>query len=106
MNPVSLMTSRISVNGTRGNEFQRLEPSPHFTFRFAGRREAARASVAASNAKDWRRVIVRKYTRTSPAGCGIAMEYAIVKDLWAVSPNTFRRERPVPGGGVPPSLPI
>ena len=36
MKPVSCITSRISVNRVPGYEFQRLEPSAHLTFLFAG----------------------------------------------------------------------
>src|SRR5689334_21844860 len=61
MKPVSFMTSRMSVNGTRGNEFHRFDPSPHFTFRFAGRRAAARASVTPIKASASRRVIGVSY---------------------------------------------
>src|ERR1035441_8211299 len=63
MKPVSFMTSRMSVNGTRGNEFHRLAPSAHRTFRLAGRRPAARASVVPRSASAVRRVIVNDVTR-------------------------------------------
>ena len=55
-NPVSFITSRMSVKGTGGNEFQRLAPSAHFTFLLAGSREAERASVAPKSASAERRV--------------------------------------------------
>src|ERR1019366_3654266 len=61
--PVSFMTSMMSVNGTRGNEFHRLAPSAHRTFLLAGRRPAARASVVAKSANAVRRVIVNDVTR-------------------------------------------
>src|ERR1017187_4807069 len=63
MKPVSFMTSRMSVNGTRGNEFHRLAPSAHRTFLLAGRRPAARASAVAKSANAVRRVIVNDVTR-------------------------------------------
>ena len=46
MKPVSRITSRISVNGTGGNEFQRFDPSAHLTFLFSresGRRAGQRS---------------------------------------------------------------
>src|SRR5258708_26972503 len=57
MTAVSVRTSRISVKGTRGKYFHRFEPRPHSAFRFAGRRAAARARVAARRASVWRRVM-------------------------------------------------
>src|ERR1035441_6026537 len=63
MKPVSFMTSRMSVNGTRGNEFHRLAPSAHRTFLLGGRRRAAGASVVAKSANAVRRVIVNDVTR-------------------------------------------
>src|SRR5665213_3478251 len=59
MKPVSFMTSRMSVNGTRGKKFQRLEPSPHLTFLLAGSAPAARVRVAASMPRAVRLVRVR-----------------------------------------------
>src|ERR1041385_7589541 len=35
MKPVSRMTSRMAVKGTRGKEFQRLVPTAHLTFLLA-----------------------------------------------------------------------
>src|ERR1035437_2551598 len=73
MKPVSFMTSRMSVNGTRGNEFHRLAPSAQRTFLLAGRRPAARASVVAKIANEVRRVIVNDVNPLRPAvarGCG------------------------------------
>src|SRR4051812_33752555 len=58
MKPVSRMMSRMSVNGTRGKEFHRLAPSAHLMFLLAGRRLAARVSVAASSASEVRRVML------------------------------------------------
>src|ERR1035437_6373571 len=66
MKPVSFMTSRMSVNATRGNEFHRLAPSAHRTFLLAGRRPAARASVVPKRASAVRRVIVTDVTRFAP----------------------------------------
>src|ERR1035437_7647657 len=63
MKPVSFITSRMSVNATRGNEFHRLAPSAHRTFLLAGRRVAARASVVPRSANAVRRVIVNDVTR-------------------------------------------
>src|SRR6476620_11712279 len=57
MKPVSRMISRISVKGTRGNEFQRLEPSAQRTFLLTGRRLAAWASEPARRVIAVRRVI-------------------------------------------------
>src|SRR5450759_34457 len=73
MKPVSFMTSRMSVKGTRGNEFHRLAPSAHRTFLLAGRRPAARASVVPKRASAVRRVIVTDVTRFArrlPGGGG------------------------------------
>src|SRR5438132_726023 len=58
MKPVSFMTSRMSVKGTRGKEFHRLAPRAQRTFLFAGSFVAARARVAASAASADRRVII------------------------------------------------
>src|SRR5260370_4757689 len=57
MNPVSRITSRRSVNGTRGNEFHRLAPNAQRTFLLAGSRAAAEASELARVARSARRVI-------------------------------------------------
>src|SRR5438067_10842783 len=66
MNPVSRITSRMSVKGTRGKEFHSLAPSAQRTFLLAGRRVAARASVAPRTASAVRRVIVNDVT---PLAC-------------------------------------
>src|ERR1035438_4889585 len=47
MNPVSRITSRMSVNFEPLKEFQRFDPNPHFTFLLAGSRSAARPRVPA-----------------------------------------------------------
>src|SRR6185369_4525317 len=61
MKPVSFMTSRMSVNGTRGNEFHRLEPSAHCTFLLAGRRSAARARSVEKARRQVRRVMTEQH---------------------------------------------
>src|SRR5439155_14271264 len=58
MKPVSRMISRISVKGTCGNEFQRLEPSAQRTFLLTGRRVAAWAIEPARRVIAVRRVIL------------------------------------------------
>src|SRR5229473_673457 len=58
MKPVSRMTSRISVNGTGGNEFHKFEPNAHRTFLLAGSRDAAMAREPARPASRVRRVII------------------------------------------------
>src|SRR5438128_6119273 len=62
MKPVSFMMSRMSVKGTRGNEFQRLAPRAQRTFLFTGRREAARDRALAITASAVRRFIVTDVT--------------------------------------------
>src|SRR5215467_7279674 len=57
MKPVSRITSKMSVNGTRGKEFQRLAPSAHLMFLLAGRRPAALAQLAARRERTVRRVM-------------------------------------------------
>src|SRR5580658_3511528 len=64
MKPVSFITSRMSVKGTRGKKFQRLVPRAHLTLRLAGRRPAVRAMVAASRVTAVRRVMI-----ASPSNC-------------------------------------
>ena len=51
MNPVSCITSRMSVNFDPWKEFQRFDPNPHFTFLLAGSRSAARPRVPANAPK-------------------------------------------------------
>ena len=68
MNPVSRITSRISVNFEPGKKFHRLDPSPHFTLRLAGNRAAARPSTAAINPSIVLRVISLYYSRPEWAG--------------------------------------
>src|SRR5271157_314457 len=61
MNPVSCITSRMSVNFDPLKEFQRFDPNPHFTFLLAGSRSAARPRVPAKTprlANTSRRVIM------------------------------------------------
>lgn len=57
MKPVSRMTSKMSVKGTGGNEFHRLEPSAHLTFLLAGNRAAVLAIDADKAAIAVRRVM-------------------------------------------------
>src|ERR1022692_4748990 len=65
MKPVSRMTSRMSVKGTRGKEFHRLLPSAHLTFLFAGKRAAADTSVALRAARKERRFMDPSYVKTN-----------------------------------------
>src|SRR3984957_20452664 len=51
INPVSCITSRMSVKCEPGKEFHKLEPSAHLTFRFAGSTCAVRANIPASPSK-------------------------------------------------------
>src|ERR1035437_3493693 len=90
MKPVSFMTSRMSVNATRGNEFHRLAPSAHRTFLLAGRRPAARASVVPKRASAVRRVIVTDVTRFAPrlpGVVGVVGRRAAVR-VWCSSEET------------------
>src|ERR1035437_5541837 len=74
INPVSFITSRMSVKGTWGKKFHRLDPSPHFTFRLTGMRLAARPNPAASKAMAARRVI---RVRSSKIGSHLTMGFGI-----------------------------
>src|SRR4051794_6115801 len=77
MKPVSFMTSSMSVNGTRGNEFHRLAPSAQRTFLFAGKRPAERVSVVARSANAVRRVIVNDVTRFASKLPGVRIREAV-----------------------------
>src|ERR1019366_7980019 len=105
MKPVSFMTSRISVNATRGNEFHRLAPSAHRTFLLAGRRPAARASVVPKRASAVRRVIVTDVTRFAPRLPGVVgmVGRRGGPAWWAGGPPSefgVRPRRPLPAQGV------
>src|SRR4051812_35889060 len=85
MKPVSFITSRMSVKGVPGKEFQRLEPSPHLTFLLAGSRLAARPSVAASPPSAAPARIVRLFMRLmdpdSVAPCLLLCMEEMLSDL-------------------------
>src|SRR5271156_1483066 len=62
-NPVSCITSRMSVKCEPGKEFHKLEPSAHLTFWFAGSCCAARANIPASPNRASLLVITEQRTR-------------------------------------------
>src|SRR5215472_2357982 len=68
--PVSRIMSRMSVKGTRGNEFQRLAPRAHLRFLLAGRRAAARESAAPRMASAVRRFMTNIMTGVGRYGEG------------------------------------
>src|SRR5580765_5799300 len=73
MNPVSRMTSRISVKVVPLNELNRLVPSAHFTFLLAGSFPAARASAPAKTANEARRVILHLESECISQSCRIVL---------------------------------